>query len=228
MSKKHLLLIDDDEKMSEVLVEYLRKFDYEVTYQSNPLHGLDYLDEVVPDLVILDIMMPEKNGLEVCRELRQKSSVPVIFLSARGETMDRIVGLEVGADDYLPKPFEPRELVARIETVLRRVAEVKDKNEESKGIFLNSKLMQVTLNGEKIEFTANEFQALNYLYKNQGKIVSRDELLTFIQGFDSEVYGRSIDVLISRIRQKLNDDPKDPSFIITVRGQGYRYLGGNS
>jgi len=145
--------------------------------------------------------------------------------------MDRIVGLEIGADDYLPKPFEPRELLARIESILRRSkkAELPNKTmgiQKFGQLEVNPDKLSAKLDGTNLELTSNEFLALNLLIENQHKILSRDDILTFMQGHDSEVYGRAIDILISRIRQKLHDDPKEPKYIKTVRGQGYRFIGG--
>lgn len=224
MKKQKLLVIDDDVRLSEALIAYLHKYSYETYHASHPSEGLKAVGSFCPDLIILDIMMPDMDGLEVCREIRRDSEVPIIFLSARGETTDRIVGLEIGADDYLPKPFEPRELVARIESVLRRPRATA--TIVGPGLSLDEDSMTANLDGSKVDFTANEFQALSFLVKNKGRIVSRDDLLTFLQGIDSEVYGRAIDILISRIRQKLNDDAKESRFIKTIRGQGYRFIGG--
>ncbi|MBT4763161.1 MAG: response regulator transcription factor [Bdellovibrionaceae bacterium] len=223
MEAQKLFIIDDDVKLATVLAAYLSKFNFNVTHFADPNLGLEAVNTSPPQLIILDIMMPHKDGLQVCREIRQSSNIPIIFLSARGDTTDRIVGLELGADDYLAKPFEPRELVARIESILRRTP--KNETTPTDPLFLNEDTMEAKLEGKLIDFTATEFQVLLYLYKNKNKIISRDELLTHLQGIDSEVYGRAIDILISRIRQKLNDTPQQGSFIKTVRSQGYRYIG---
>lgn len=223
MDGSKVLIIDDDEKLAEALRDYLNKYNYQVHCSHHPKDGLLALHSFAPHIIILDIMMPDIDGLSLCQEIRHQSDVPIIFLSARGDTTDRIVGLELGADDYMPKPFEPRELIARIESILRRhrpTIAFTGNNLE-----INEEAMTVNLKGVPLELTAAEFQALNYLYKNRSKIVSRDELLTFLQGMDSEVFGRAIDILISRLRQKLKDDPKEPQFIKTIRGMGYRYVG---
>ncbi len=234
MKQNKILLIDDDHKLAEVLKAYLQRFNYSVSHYDHPQKGLDALKIEHPEVVILDIMMPDKDGLQVCREIRQESKVPIIFLSARGDTTDRIVGLEMGADDYMPKPFEPRELVARIESILRRSVPKKNERAQEQSqeraiepLQLNENTMMASLNGQNLEFTATEFQALLYLYKHRDRIISRDELLTHLQGIDSEVYGRAIDILISRIRQKLGDTPKSGQLIKTIRSQGYRYTGGS-
>ena len=224
MKEAKVLIIDDDRKLAEALMDYLKKYSFVPEHVADPRQAIAAMKAFQPDLIILDIMMPEIDGLSLCKDIRKFSEIPIIFLSARGDTMDRIVGLELGADDYLPKPFEPRELVARIETVLRRADSPKEMAGDGP-LQLSPDSMQVELNGQKLDFTATEFQALNYLYINRQKIVSRDELLTFLQGMDSEVYGRAIDILISRIRQKLGDEPKSSRFIKTIRGQGYRDVG---
>lgn len=225
--KAQLLLIDDDERLGQVLTTYLQKFDFQLTHSTHPDKGLEYLQNHHPDLVILDIMMPDTDGMEVCRQIRKFSQIPIIFLSARGDTSDRIVGLELGADDFLPKPFEPRELVARIESILRRNHTEAPTPTIHDALVLDNLKMEAYLNNDRLELTSSEFLALSYLKDNADKTINRDELQTHIQGLDSESFGRSIDILISRIRSKLGDNTKNPLFIKTVRGNGYRYIGGH-
>lgn len=225
MSSYQLTLIDDDIRLGTVLTEYLEKYGHSLTHFSKPNEGLDNLKSSNPDLVILDIMMPIMDGLEVCREIRKFSDVPILFLSARGDTTDRIIGLEIGADDYLPKPFEPRELLARIDSIIRRCNRSNFEAQSASGLKLDVKTMEASLDGENLELTSMEFQALYFLYTNRQKIISRDDLLNHLQGMEVEVYGRAIDILISRLRQKLKEDPKAPNFIRTIRGQGYRFIG---
>lgn len=222
MGEKKLLLIDDDIRLGQLLVEFMQKYGHELVHASHPNDGIKLIREMDPTLVILDIMMPDKDGLEVCREIRAFSDIPILFLSARGDTTDRIVGLELGGDDYLPKPFEPRELLARIESILRRTNK-KDKSDTR--LLIDKKLMEATLDGQKLELTSMEFLALAYLMDHREEIVSRDELINHLQGMEVDVYGRAIDILISRLRQKLGEDSKQPLFIKTIRGQGYRYIG---
>ena len=223
MNSIKILLIDDDERLGDALKSYLEKYKHKVEYANHPDLGIKMLKDLPLDLIILDIMMPDKDGFEVCREIRSFSDIPIIFLSARGDITDRIVGLELGADDFLPKPFEPRELLARIESVQRRV----QKNSiQSGGLELDNQAMEAHLNGKLLDLTSMEFEALYFLHKNRHQIVSRDDLLNDLQGMEVEVYGRAIDILISRIRQKLGEDSKNPQFIKTVRGQGYRFIGG--
>lgn len=223
MSSYNLLIIDDDLALGKVLQEYLEKYSHKVTHAGHPNEGIEAVKEGSPDLIILDIMMPDKDGLEVCREIRNFSDVPIIFLSARGDTTDRIVGLEIGGDDYLPKPFEPRELLARIDSILRRASTEKRKTAR---IVLEPSVMQVYLDGQDIELTPMEFKAFSFLFKNKSRIVTREELINHVQGMDIEVFDRSIDILISRLRAKLGEDSKNPQFIKTIRGQGYRYIEG--
>ncbi len=226
MSSYKLLLIDDDVRLGSVLVEYLDKYGHKLEHIPNPDQGIERVKQNPPELIILDIMMPGKDGLEVCREIRKFSDVPILFLSARGETTDRIIGLEVGADDYLPKPFEPRELLARIDSIIRRSQKSPHKIIKSDtGLELTAKSMEARLNGKLLDLTSMEFSALYFLYNNRDKIVSRDDLLNHLQGMEVEVYGRAIDILISRVRQKLGEDSKNPVFIRTIRGQGYRFIG---
>lgn len=226
MSALNLLLIDDDLRLGKALKEYLEKYGHSLVHASHPSLGLELARQSRADLIILDIMMPDIDGFQVCREIRSFSNVPVLFLSARGETTDRIVGLELGADDYLPKPFEPRELLARIESIHRRSQMHSPKINSD--LVLDSKTMEATLLGKNIDLTSMEFQALHFLKMNSLKVVSRDDLLNHLQGMNVEVYGRSIDILISRLRQKLGEDTRSPCYIKTVRGQGYRYIGDDS
>lgn len=227
MNKK-ILVIDDDDKLNNLLSGYLAKFSFDVDTVTHPQDGLKYLKQHKPDLIILDVMLPDMDGFEVCKQIRKNYATPVIMLTARGEVTDRIVGLEIGADDYLPKPFEPRELVARIQTVLRRGK--LNSNQKLKVIGpleINLQKQTVTVDGNPAELTTAEFELLKLLIMDSGKIFSRDDLMDQIRGIEWEAFNRSVDVLVSRLRQKLNDDPKNPRFIKTVWGSGYRFIGGH-
>lgn len=226
MSKK-ILIIDDDSKLNNLLTGYLAKFGFEVHAEIHPEGGLQYLAQNTPELIILDVMLPDMDGFEVCRRIRKEYSIPVIMLTARGEVTDRIVGLEIGADDYVPKPFEPRELVARIQTVLRRGQSRSDENIKTFGA-LNIDLdkQSAVLDGAPLELTTAEFEILKLFVTKSGKVLSRDDIMDRIRGIEWEAFNRSVDVLVSRLRQKLNDDPKNPHFIKTVWGSGYRFIGG--
>lgn len=221
-----ILLIDDDEKLAGLLGSYFERFDLELVSALRPSVGLELLESEKPDLVILDVMLPEQDGFDVCRTIRKTNVVPIIMLTARGEVTDRIVGLEIGADDYLPKPFEPRELVVRIQNVLRRAVPVEEDNEELKfkGLTLNTERRTIELDGSLLELTTMEFELLALFARNPGKALSRDEILNGLRGIDAQIFSRSVDILVSRLRQKLNDTAKQPRFIKTVWGKGYTFV----
>jgi len=220
MSK--ILLIDDDQALAPPLGEYFDRFGLELISATHPQQGLELLASQHPDLVILDVMLPDMDGFEVCRTIRHDSSVPIIMLTARGEVMDRVVGLELGADDYLPKPFEPRELVARINNILKRSRQEPAAEQrlcfEDLEIDLERQL--VLLQGEAVQLTSMEYRLLVLLAQRPGKPFSRDEILNALKGVEVELYTRSVDILISRVRQKLR--PTD--YIKTVRGAGYSFV----
>jgi len=223
--KNKILIIDDDEELNQLLKAYLEKAGYQVISSLSPVVGIEMALKQKPDLIILDVMMPEMDGFEVCRAIRQQSDVPIIMLTARGEVTDRVVGLELGADDYMPKPFEPRELDARIKTILRRTH-----NTESTAHFEFGKLILypekyvAEFDGELLDISAFEFDLLLIFAKNKGRVLSRDAIMDGLRGVDWSAFDRSIDMLISRLRQKLKDDPKNPCFIKTVRGAGYMFI----
>ena len=224
-----LLIIDDDEKLNRLLTKYLKEFGYRLLSATHPQKGLSLLKKESPDLVILDVMLPEMNGFEVCKQVRSSSSVPIIMLTARGDLMDKVVGLELGADDYLPKPFEPRELVARIQSILRRTQIQPEISRTELGrLSIDWGRRRVWLDGEEIVLTTNEFSALALLVHHPGRVLDRDEILQELRGMDSEAFNRTVDITISRLRQKLNDDPRRPEFIKTVWGAGYIFVGGES
>lgn len=216
---RKLLLIDDDVKLAGPLQQYLSMHDLELGSETHPLRALERLRKENFDLVILDVMLPEIDGFETCRRIRQFSDIPIIMLTARGEVMDRVVGLELGADDYLPKPFEPRELVARIQSIFKR-------SRGSQQRFLIGDLdidlerKQVLLEKKRLDITATEFALLELLLLNQDRVLSRDEIMRSLRGIDSELYSRAIDVLVSRLRSKL----QHPQLIRTQRGQGYQFV----
>jgi len=227
MSQKHrILIVDDDKKLNKLLKDYLTPFGFEVLAAERPEEGLRYLKTHSPELVILDIMLPGMNGFELCKLIRQDHTVPIVMLTARGEVTDRVVGLELGADDYLAKPFDPRELVARIQAVLRRSAETPRTQVRSFGrLSIDSGRRTAFLDEQPLSLTTNEFAALVLLTRHAGKVLDRDQILQELRGIDSEAFNRSVDITISRLRQKLGDDPKDPSFIKTVWGTGYVFVG---
>jgi len=223
-----VLIIDDDERLGALLTEYLGRFGFTVRTAAHPDAGLRILKSEPPDIVILDVMLPDMDGFAVCRRIRETSRVPIVMLTARGDVMDRIVGLELGADDYLPKPFEPRELVARIQAVLRR-GKTSEEDEVLRvgALELNWTARAARIDGKDLVLTMAEFELLGLLVRNRGRVLTRDRIMDAIKGLDWESYDRSIDVLVSRLRQKLGDDAKRPAFIRTVRGTGYSFIGGS-
>lgn len=221
-----ILIIEDDSDLQQLLKEYLAGFGYTVHAEGEPEAGLNAFKSLAPELIILDVMLPGMNGFEVCRRIRQDSQVPIIMLTARGDVMDRVAGLEIGADDYLPKPFEPRELVARIQSILRRSQKsTVHETGEFGPLRVDFDARAALLEGEDIGLTTNEFNAFAVLARAPGKTFSRDDLMQELRGLDSESFNRSIDITMSRIRQKLGDDPKQPRYIKTVWGTGYVFIG---
>jgi DNA-binding response OmpR family regulator len=224
--KAKILAIDDDQKLTDLLKEYLSRFNYNVIIANHPHVGLDKVKFEIPDLIILDVMLPDMEGFEVLKELRKEHSIPVIMLTARGDVTDRIVGLEMGADDYLPKPFEPRELVARIQAVLKRQQNAEDKEIDRFGeLEIDYTKQRVKLSNENLDITTAEFELLKFFVKKAGKVLNRDQILDNMRGLEWDAFNRSVDVLISRLRQKLQDDPKNPRYIKTVWGSGYIFIG---
>lgn len=220
-----LLIIDDDPKLNRLLQEYLADFGFRIIAATHPADGLRKMERFAPDLIILDIMLPEMNGFEVCKRIRGQSKVPIIMLTARGDLMDRVVGLELGADDYLAKPFEPRELVARIQSVLRRSGKTEPEPVRRFGaLSVDPERREARLGGELIPLTTNEFAALSLLASRPGKVMDRDSILQALRGIDCDAFNRSVDITMSRLRQKLGDDPKSPVFIKTVWGAGYVFI----
>jgi DNA-binding response OmpR family regulator len=229
-SGARVLVIDDDEALSELLTEYLGQFGFSVRTAAHPDEGLRALKVDPPDIIVLDVMLPGIDGLAVCRKIRETSRIPIVMLTARGDVLDRILGLELGADDYLPKPFEPRELVARIQAVLRRGPQ-QAQGEDSLRIGeleVDWDSRAARLEGRPLALTTAEFELLGLLVRNRGRVLSRDRILDETRGIDWETYDRSIDVLVSRLRQKLGDDARRPAYIRTVRGAGYSFIGGDS
>lgn len=226
-----LLIIDDDEKLNQLLIRYLKEFGFRLLSATHPDKGLTLFRQKSPELIILDVMLPGMNGFEVCKQIRASSAVPIIMLTARGELMDKVVGLELGADDYLPKPFEPRELAARIQSILRRA---QPQHQPSREEFSIGRLTfdlgrrRIMLDGNEVTLTTNEFNALTLLVRHSGRVLDRDEILQELRGMDSEAFNRTVDITISRLRQKLGDDPRKPVFIKTVWGTGYIFVGGDA
>ena len=218
-----ILIIDDDARLAAMVSDYLAAAGFTVERRLTALEGLDAAARGAPDAVILDLMLPDLDGFEVCRRLRAGSDVPILMLTARGEDTDRIVGLELGADDYLAKPFNPRELLARIRAILRRRAAPRtDANAMRFGrLTIDRGARAVRIDGEAKVLTSYQFDLLVALAENAGRVLNRDRLLDLVKGEELEAFDRSIDVHVSRIRAAIEDDPKHPRRIITVRGSGY-------
>lgn len=217
-----ILIIDDDERLTEVLADYFQRFDFRLSGANRPSRGLELVSTNRYELVILDVMLPEMDGFDTCREIRRHSDIPIIMLTARGEVADRIVGLELGADDYLPKPFEPRELVARIQAILKRRKTGPESNRLSFGILVvDRNRRDAFVDDEALQLSSTEFGLLELLACSAGKTFSRDEILNRLRGVDTELFSRSVDILVSRLRKKM----PDPLLIKTVRGSGYVFTG---
>lgn len=220
-----ILVVDDDEKLNRLLKRFLKDYGFETYSALDADEGLKKVRTVLPDLIILDVMLPGMTGFEVCKRIRESSAVPIIMLTARGDVMDKVVGLELGADDYLPKPFEPRELVARIQAVLRRAQHTGADRRRCFGpLTIDFHRRQVFLNDRTVGLTTSEFAALDLLVRHAGKVMDRDEIMQALRGIDSELFNRVVDVTMSRLRQKLGDDPKCPQYIKTVWGTGYIFV----
>jgi DNA-binding response OmpR family regulator len=217
------LLIDDDQKLGDLLKNYLKTFNIDLSVINDPREGITTINDLDPDLLILDVMMPHINGFDLCKKIREESNKPIIILSARGESDDKVKGIDLGADDYLSKPFEARELVARIHGLLRRLHKDSDKNPDQ--IFkVDQQRLEVSLNGAILDLTTKEFELMDLFIKSPGVIFSRDEIIKEIKGIDAHLFSRSIDILISRLRHKIEDDPKDPQLIKTIWGKGYMFV----
>jgi two-component system response regulator CpxR len=221
----HILLVDDDAELCSLLSEFLQREGFTVDCAHEGNQGLDLAARAGVDLVILDVMLPGLDGFEILRRLRQQSKVPVIMLTARGEDVDRIVGLELGADDYLPKPFNPRELAARVRAILRRyeprpAGAPASPRLEVNGVTLDPGAREVVTNGQKVELTTFEFDILEMLMRSAGRVLSRDALMENFYNRKATAFDRSIDMHISHLRKKLN---RGDSLIKTIRGVGYQF-----
>lgn len=217
-----VLLIDDDEKLAPLLSEYCARYDIRVAAEQTPSAGLKRLQDDDFSAVILDVMLPEMDGFEVCRMIRQHNDIPIIMLTARGDVTDRVVGLEIGADDYLAKPFDPRELVARVHTIVKRRTPktLASGLLQFENLTIDQERREVEVRGSHVELTTMEYQLLLLLATSPGRDFSRDDILNQLKGTETELFSRSVDILVSRLRAKLK--PLKP--IKTVYGSGYAFI----
>jgi two-component system, OmpR family, phosphate regulon response regulator OmpR len=219
---ERFLLIEDDARLAGMIAEYLGKAGFQVTHAENAARGLALHKREAFDAVILDLTLPDADGLDICRQIRSRSHDPILMLTARGDPMDRVVGLEMGADDYLPKPFEPRELLARLRAILRRSRGGAPSDVLRHGrLEIDRGAREVRLDGAARTLTGYQFALLLALAEHAGRVMSRDALMDLAKGEAIEAFDRSIDVHVSRIRAAIEDDPKKPRRIITIRGAGY-------
>jgi len=223
----HILLVEDDQRLAGLTRQYLEGHNVTVSIASDGIRGLrDALDHSF-DAILLDIMLPGLDGIQVCQRIREQKDVPIIMITARGEEADRVLGLEIGADDYIPKPFSPRELLARIRAVVRRskgLAGPRRDAIKTGDLVLDPSAIRAELNGKPLDLTTYEFSILHALVQRAGRILSREQLMDLAGGDPEVAFDRSIDVHISRLRKKLGQDPESPARIKTVRGMGYMYL----
>lgn len=225
-SKEHVLLVDDDAALRRLLTRYLSENGYVVTAVADGVEMDHALENQPPDLVILDLMLPGEDGFSLARRLRGGSEVPIVMLSARGDDIDRIVGLEIGADDYLPKPFNPRELLARIRAVLRRQRAAMACSEAAItfGPYrLELERRRLLREGNEVTLTAGEFALLRVFAEHPNRVLERDGLLEQLKGYERNPFDRSIDVRVNRLRRKIESDPSNPKYIRTVWGEGYMF-----
>ena len=231
ISRQVVWIVDDDPKLGALLCEYLSNFNFTTVFFSDPTAALSLFQSgpgktQLPDIIVSDVMMPVMDGLALMKKIRAISSVPIVLLTARGDLTDKVLGLELGADDYLAKPFEPRELVARVQSILRRSGDTAKRSRifQFRDIEIDTSTHGVVVDGNSVLLTSTEFEVLEQLVTNSGQIVSRESLIEQTRGIEWESYNRSIDVMISKLRTKLKCDPQNPRFIKTIRGAGYMFI----
>jgi two-component system OmpR family response regulator len=227
----HIFLVEDDQSLASLVCDYLLLQSFKVSIEGRGDNAVELILKAAPDLIILDLMLPGKNGLDICRELRPQTNVPIIMLTARSDEIDQIVGLEIGADDYIAKPVQPRLLLARINALLRRSKNSNDVQEKTRSdvirfgqLEINKAKQDVYLDGQTVELTTNEFTLLTLFAVNAGQVLSRDDLLNNLRGIGYDGMDRTIDMLVSRLRKKLGDDPAKPYKIKTIWKKGYLFV----
>jgi two-component system phosphate regulon response regulator OmpR len=223
-----ILIIDDDLRLAGLVADYLGEAGFQTCVSGTARDGMARLKRETFDALVLDLMLPDADGLEVCRRIRETSDLPLVMLTARGDAMDRVVGLELGADDYLGKPFEPRELLARLRAVMRRRTSGNAPNVLRFGrLEIDRGARRVSIDGDERTLTSYQFALLNALAEHAGRVMSREQLMDLLKGETLEAFDRSVDVHVSRIRAAIEDDPKKPRRIVTVRGAGYVFAKGH-
>ncbi|OOB80275.1 MAG: DNA-binding response regulator [Epulopiscium sp. Nuni2H_MBin003] len=227
-----IAIVEDEKAISDIIKYNLEKEGYDVYTAFDGLSGLEMIENIDPDIVLLDIMMPKMDGLQVCKKVRQTKNMPIIMLTAKSEEIDKVVGLELGADDYITKPFGMRELIARVKANLRRTSEVVQSAEQSDentlvegGLIINLEKYEVRKNNHVIELTLREFELLKFLASRKGKVFSRETLLEKVWGFEYFGDVRTVDVTIRRLREKIEDEPAKATYVLTKRGVGYYFRG---
>lgn len=225
MTHHRILIVEDEIKIAELLRDYLKKASYAVSSLHHGDGVISLVKDNPPDLILLDVMLPGKDGMEICRAIRKFSTVPIIMITARVEEIDRLIGLELGADDYICKPFSPREVVARVKAVLRRVHPEPDTKRLTSGpIILNEETHQVTVGEEGLKLTPSEFGLLKIMMTHPGRVFSRNELINKVQGYDFDGYDRTIDTHIKNLRKKISSRLPGQEIICTVYGVGYKFI----
>ena len=222
----NILILDDDKELTSLLSEFLGEHKFKIVVRHLPSEVFKYLEHNKPDVLLLDIMLPEMDGFQVLRQIRETLDFPVIMLTAKGEVADKVVGLELGADDYLAKPFEPRELLARIQSVLRRVHHANSMLDilTFEGLTINKMKEEVLLDGEPIGLSTSEFEALLLFADNSNEVLDREFLVENLRGITWQTYDRSVDVLVSRLRNTLGKTPHHTRFLKTIHGVGYKFI----
>ena len=224
MIQQNILIVEDEEKIATLLKDYLEKSGYRTSILDRGDRVLSFVKDRPPDLILLDIMLPGLDGMEVCREIRKFSAVPIIMITAKVEEIDRLLGLEFGADDYICKPFSPREVVARVKAVLRRVSPAPDEKVLSTGaITLNAETHQATVNGQELKLTPSEFKLLKVMMSHPNRVFSRNDLVNLVQGYEFEGYDRTIDTHIKNLRKKIAEVLPHQEIISSIYGEGYRF-----
>jgi two-component system alkaline phosphatase synthesis response regulator PhoP len=222
---KHILVVDDEPRIAQIARDYLERAGFAVTVAGNGADALAFARSRHPDLIVLDLGLPHVDGLDVTRALRRQSNVPIIMLTARVDESDKLVGLEIGADDYMTKPFSPRELVARVRAVFRRVDDAPERGDVIRAgdVTLDRRRMQAAVGERQVDLTATEFGLLSTLAAQPGRVFTRAQLLDAIRGVEVESFDRAIDAHVKNVRRKLEPDPRHPRYVLTVHGVGYKF-----